>query len=55
MVTAQFIIVSVTEMFFWALCIPHFTTEIESNPEHEMMWACMTATHLISVYREWTC
>jgi hypothetical protein len=55
MVTAQFITVPVTEMLFWATYSPQFTMELENNPPREILWACMTATHLISVYREWTC
>ena len=34
---------------------PQFTVELENNPPHELLWACMTATHSISVYGEWTC
>jgi D-alanyl-D-alanine dipeptidase len=55
MVTAQFIKAPVTELLFWAMYIPQFTVELENNPSREMLWACMTATGLINLYREWSC
>jgi hypothetical protein len=35
---------------FWAKENPHFMVELEHNPPHVMLWAGMTATHLIGPY-----
>jgi hypothetical protein len=39
-----------TNVVFWAKEILHFTVEMEHNPPHMMMWACITATHLVGLY-----
>jgi hypothetical protein len=40
---------------FWTEENLHFTVDMEHNPPHVMLWAGMTATHLIGSFLRWTC
>lgn len=37
-------------IYFWSKENPHFYEELEHNPPHVMIWAAMSATHLIGPY-----